>query len=229
MDKNKTSILLVEDDQSLGTVVRDFLTINGYQVDLALNGKIGWEVFSENKFDLCIMDIMLPEKDGFTLAEMIRKKDEMIPIIFLTAKAAQEDKLKGFRIGADDYIVKPFNIEELLLRIEVFLKRSQGKGIPKAVFPLGKYVFNYQSLLLTLNDEYQDLTQREADLLRYLCIHKGEIVKREDILNSVWGNDEYSTGRSLDVFISRLRKFLKDDPAVEIQNLHAVGFRLSAS
>jgi DNA-binding response OmpR family regulator len=226
MEKDKVAILLVEDDPNLGIVVRDYLNLNGYQVDLAENGKLGWEEFSSKKYDLCILDVMLPERDGFTLAEMIRRQNELVPILFLTAKAALEDKLKGFRIGADDYVVKPFNIEELVLRVEVFLKRSQNFSLPKAIFQVGRYVFDYQNLSLTLNGSSQSLTQREADLLRNLCIHKGEVLKRDDILTTIWGNDDYFAGRSLDVFISRLRKYLKDDRDVEIQNLHSVGFRL---
>lgn len=227
MEKNKTAILLVEDDQNLGIVVRDYLNISGYLVDLAENGQSGWETFAAHSYDLCILDIMLPKIDGFTLAEMIRKQNEMIPIMFLTAKASIDDKLKGFRLGADDYMVKPFHIEELMLRIEVFLKRSKNGGSPKSIFQIGKYIFDYQNLILDFSGGNRNLTQKEADLLRNLCLHKGEVLKREDILNAIWGNDDYFTGRSLDVFISRLRKYLKEDPAIEIQNLHSVGFRLN--
>jgi len=227
MEPKNNAILLVEDDPNLGIVVRDYLKMSGYKVDLADNGIIGWECFIANKYDLCILDIMLPERDGFMLAEMIRNQNELIPILFLTAKASMEDKLKGFKLGADDYIIKPFNIEELVLRIEVFLKRSRTNSAPKNIFTIGKYIFDCNNLRLMMDDKTNNLTQKEVDLLKLLCIHKGEVIKRDDILNSIWGNDDYFTGRSLDVFISRLRKYLKDDPSIEIQNLHSVGFRLN--
>ncbi len=210
-----------------GTVVRDYLAISWYQVDLAENGKIGWEAFTAKKYDLCILDIMLPETDGFTLAETIRAQNEIIPIIFLTAKAAQDDKLKGLRIGADDYIVKPFNIEELVLRVAVFLKRSSQAILPTFTFSIGSYIFNYKNLTLCLENKTRNLTQMETELLRNLCINKGEVIKREKLLTDIWGNNDYFTGRSLDVFISRLRKYLQDDQSVEIQNIHSVGFRLN--
>lgn len=229
MESKNISILLVEDDQNLGIVIRDYLNLSGYEVDLMENGKTGWNAFQNKTYDLCILDIMLPELDGFTLAEMIRNRNEMIPILFLTAKATKEDKLKGFKIGADDYIIKPFNIEELILRVEVFLKRSKNNNSPKNIFTIGKYLFDYKNLVLDFNGEKRSLTQKEADLLKNLCIHKDEVVKRDDILNSVWGNDDYFTGRSLDVFISRLRKYLKEDSSIEIQNLHSVGFRLQCN
>lgn len=226
MDKSKIHILLVEDDPNLGVVVRDYFKISGYNIFLADNGKIAWEAFIANKFDLCIIDIMLPEMDGFTLAGKIRERDENSPILFLTAKSASEDKIKGFRLGADDYIIKPFNIEELVLRVEVFLKRSQNNVLPKSVFTIGKYLFDSRNLILSFENNHRNLTQKESDLLKKLCIHQGTALKREEILNSIWGNDDYFTGRSLDVFVSRLRKYLKDDLRVEIQNLHSVGFRL---
>lgn len=226
MKKNNSAILLVEDDQYLGIVVRDYLNLNGYTVDLAENGTQGWDFFESKKYDLCILDIMLPERDGFTIAKMIRAKNETIPIIILTAKASMEDKLRGFKVGADDYIIKPFNIEELVFRIEVFLKRSQNNSYAKKIYTIGRYIFDYQNLFVELEGIKRNLTQKEADLLKLLCIHKGEIIKRDEILSSVWDNDDYFTGRSLDVFISRLRKYLKEDPNIEIQNLHSVGFKL---
>lgn len=226
MKKNDIEILLVEDDPNLGIVVRDYLKLSGYNVDLIVNGIDGWDSFLAKKYDLCILDVMLPERDGFTLAEMIRKENEAIPILFLTAKATIDDKLRGFRIGADDYIIKPFNIEELVLRIEVFIKRRQNNSFPKNIISIGKYNFDFQNLVLDLDGSIRNLTQKEVDLLKLLCRHKGEVIKRDDILNSIWENDDYFAGRSLDVFISRLRKYLKDDPNIEIQNLHSVGFKL---
>ena len=209
MENNKHRILLVEDDKNLGIVVRDYLNLTGFLIDLADNGIKGWNFFNNNKYDLCILDIMLPEMDGLTLAEKIRKQNNLVPLLFLTAKAATEDKLKGFRIGADDYIIKPFNIEELVCRVEVFLKRSTNGAHIKAPIGIGKYIFNYQNLTLTFDDTTKNLTQKEADLLNIICIHKGEVIKRDDILNNIWGNNDYFNGRSLDVFISRLRKYLK--------------------
>lgn len=227
MDKTGISILIVEDDNNLGTVVRDYLTLSGYQVDLAENGDLGWEAFNRRKYDLCVLDVMLPKKDGFALAAMIRGQDEIVPILFLTAKASQEDIIKGLRIGADDYIVKPFNIEVLVLRIDVFIKRSKHVGQSKSVFQMGKYIFDHKNLSLSIDGKTRNLTQKEADLLRNLHLHQGKVLKREEILNAVWEDYDYFTGRSLDVFISKLRKYLKDDPAIEIQNLHGVGFRLA--
>lgn len=226
MKKNDIEILLVEDDPNLGIVVRDYLKLSGYNVDLIVNGLDGWDSFLAKKYDLCILDVMLPERDGFTLAEMIRKENEAIPILFLTAKASIDDKLRGFRIGADDYIIKPFNIEELVLRIEVFIKRRQNNSFPKNIISIGKYNFDFQNLILDHDGSIRKLTQKEVDLLKLLCRHKGEVIKRDDILNSIWENDDYFAGRSLSVFISRLRKYLKDDSNIEIQNLHSVGFKL---
>lgn len=226
MERNKIAILLVEDDTNLGTVVRDYLSMSGYKVDLAGDGKSAWEAYSNHKYNLCILDIMLPERDGFTLAEMIRKKDETTPLLFLTAKASREDKHRGFRIGIDDYIVKPFDIEELAMRIEVFLKRSKNSTSSKNELIIGKYIFDYKNLVLTFGGVQKELTQKEADLLKKLCTHMGEIVKRDEILHNVWGDDYFSTGRSLDVFIYKLRKYLKNDPSIEIQNFHSVGFKL---
>lgn len=226
MEKNNISILLVEDDKHLGMVIRDYLKLNSYCVDLADDGKKAWDFFVSKKYDICILDIMLPERDGFTVAEMIRAQNESVPIIILTAKDAIEDKLKGFKIGADDYITKPFNIEELVYRIEVFIKRSQNNSASKKVFSIGKYTFDYQNLFVEINGDTRNLTQKEADLLKLLCMHKGEVIKRDEILISLWNNDDYFTGRSLDVFISRLRKYLKEDADIEIQNLHSVGFKL---
>ena len=222
----KARLLFVEDDQNLSLVIKDYLTLEGYSVITCNDGAKGWETFISESFDLCILDIMMPELDGFTLAEMIRKQNDTIPIIFLTSKTAQEDKIKGFRIGADDYIVKPFNIEELLLRIEVFLKRINIPVNSKDLFTIGKYEFDYPNLTLKSNAESQKLTLREAEILKLLLQNKNQLVKREDILLQLWGNDDYFLGRSLDVFISKLRKYLGDDASIKIINYHSVGFKL---
>ncbi len=226
LDK-KISILLVEDDTNLGFVVKDNLDLNGYNVTLSENGEMGWANFSKRKFDLCILDIMLPKMDGFSLAEKIRAIDDQVPILFLSAKSLKEDKIQGFKIGADDYITKPFSIEELLLRIEVFLRRSSRQDLDKETsFEIGKYHFDYKNLRLEISGKKKGLTKREADLLKHLCLHKDAVLKRTDILNRLWGDDDYFNGRSLDVFISKLRKYLKDDPTISIVNYHGVGFKL---
>jgi DNA-binding response OmpR family regulator len=226
-DDSFYKLLLVEDDKNLGKVVRDYLKLNKFDVVLAEDGEQGYEQFKEGGFDICILDVMLPKMDGFSLARMIRKLDHEVPIIFLTAKTLDEDKLEGFQTGADDYVTKPFNIEELVLRIKVFLRRSKAVQTEDPVrLSIGKYVFDYRNLSLEFGEDKRGLTQREADILHYLAMNKGNIVRREDILMKIWQRDDYFAGRSLDVFLSKLRKYLKNDPEVEIQNYHSVGFRL---
>lgn len=225
-------ILLVEDDKNLGFVVKDNLESHGYAVDLALNGMEGWRMFSQNTYSLALLDVMLPEEDGFTLAKSIRKIDERIPLIFLTARSLEEDKLTGFRIGADDYITKPFNMEELLFRIRVFLKRSKStfqeisKSTQEFCHQIGEYTFEPDQLTLTRKSKKKKLTEREAILLNLFCCNKNKVLKRSDILKNIWGSDDYFLGRSLDVFISRLRKYLKEDTALQIINHHGIGFEL---
>ena len=225
----KAKILLVEDDPNLGIVIKDNLEDKGYKVNLCTDGKMGLQSFYENKVDLCVFDVMLPKKDGFSLAEEIRQTDQQTPIIFLTAKALQEDRIKGFKIGADDYITKPFSMEEFALRIDAILKRCREIGQrpeDRSEFVLGNLVFNYNNLNITSNEKKQSLTRKEADILRLLCINQNEVLKREIVLNIIWGNDDYFLGRSLDVFITKLRKYLKEDPSVQIVNIHGVGFKL---
>ena len=224
---NTTRLLYVEDDVSLAFVTRDNLQIKGYEVIHCEDGRSALDTFRKGNFDLCILDVMLPEMDGFELAEKIRMNDPHIPIIFLTAKAMQDDKLHGLRIGGDDYITKPFSIEELTLKIQIFLKRrivKEAEELPSS-FQIGAYTFEYEDLELS----GQRLTQREADVLRLLALHINEIVKREVILKEIWGEDDYFHGRSLDVFISRLRKYLSADTNVAIENIHSVGFKLKSS
>ena len=221
------AILLVEDDTNLGFVIKDNLDLNGYHVDLCENGELAWQHFNRNSYDLCVLDIMLPKMDGFSLAEKIRSINDQVPILFLSAKSMKEDKIQGFKIGADDYITKPFSIEELLLRIEVFLRRTSRNDLDKeSQFEIGKYKFDYKNLCLEFGKVKKSLTKREADLLRQLCLNKDVVLKRNEILNKIWGDDDYFNGRSLDVFISKLRKYLKDDPSISIVNYHAVGFKL---
>jgi DNA-binding response OmpR family regulator len=221
-----TKILLVEDDPSLGFVIKDNLEMKGYQVTLCNDGESGETTFHENTFDLCILDVMMPRKDGFTVARNIRKKNTQVPILFVTAKSMLEDKVEGFNAGGDDYITKPFSVEELQMRIEVFLRRSTGRDNIDAVFQLGQMVFDSSNLTLGRNGNVRTLTQKEADVLGLLCKNRDRVLKREEILKSVWGDDDYFLGRSMDVFISKLRKYIKDDPNVQIVNYHGIGFRL---
>ena len=223
-------ILLAEDDVNLGFVVKDNLEHHGYQVDLCKDGEEALQHFHAEKYDICILDIMMPKMDGFAVATNIRNKDTQIPILFLTAKTLKEDRLQGFLTGGDDYITKPFSIEELILRIKVFLKRSKidFKQTGTAI-QIGGYTFRHDQLTLQKEGNEKMLTQKEADVLLILCQSKGEVVKRNDILLKVWGDDDYFNGRSLDVFISRLRKYIADEPKAQITNHHGVGFRLKIS
>jgi DNA-binding response OmpR family regulator len=221
-------ILLVEDDPSLGFVIKDNLMMKGYDVTLCTDGDEGENTFNKISFHLCILDVMLPKKDGFSVAKTIRSKNKEVPILFLTAKSMVEDKLAGFQTGADDYITKPFSLDELYYRIEVFLRRSNGQTaeMKDDAFRVGQYEFDPLNLVLKTNSSEKTLTQKEAELLKLLYKNRDRVLKREEILNHVWGNDDYFMGRSMDVFISKLRKYLKDDPAIQIVNYHGVGFRL---
>lgn len=225
---DKTTILLVEDDMNLGFVVQDALKQEGYKVILCTNGADGLKEFTKSRFNLCLLDVMLPKKDGFTLAQDIREIQAEIPIVFLTAKAMDEDKVKGFKSGADDYITKPFNMDELLLRIEAILRRVQPTSINENTYQLNNLVFdtsNYK--LLKDGESVKKLTKKEAEILKLLCKNKGQVVERALILKMIWGEDNYFNGRSLDVFITKLRKYLKEE-SVEIINMHGIGFKLEA-
>ena len=225
---NKGKILLVEDDESLGFLIADNLEVAGYLVTWAKDGQKGQEEALQNQYDLCVLDIMLPHQDGFSLAQAIRKENEFVPILFVTARSLEEDRLKGFEIGGDDYLTKPFSIKELIYRIQVFIRRT--KKLEVEAFPpserIGRFEFYYDLLELRSDQEFYSMTQREADLLHLLLANKNAIVKRSDILEKLWGEDDYFKGRSLDVFISRLRKYLKTDTSLEIRNHHGVGFCL---
>jgi DNA-binding response OmpR family regulator len=223
----KATILFVEDDASLSFVIKDNLEEHGYQVIHCNDGESAWQQFMKHSFDLCLLDVMLPKKDGFTLAAQIRKKNELLPIIMLTAKNMDEDKIKGFKSGVDDYITKPFNMQELLLRMEVFLKRTKTEiNIFPSKVTLGRITFNYEELELQTCEGVIQITQKEADLLKFFCQHINQTLKREDILVHVWGKVDYFLGRSMDVFITKLRKHLKAEPSVEIQTIHGKGFKL---
>jgi DNA-binding response OmpR family regulator len=224
----KYKILYAEDDETLAFLTQDNLEQNNYEVVHCSNGEMAIEAFKNQTFDICIFDIMMPKTDGFELAENIRKSNTDIPIIFLSAKTLKEDRLKGLRLGGDDYLVKPFSIEELLLKIEIFLKRSR-KNIPieKNIYTVGKYQFDNKNFIVFNDSEKISLTQRESDLLKLFLDNKNMVLKREEILKSLWGNDDYFMGRSLDVFISRLRKILANEKGIAIENLHGIGFRFS--
>ncbi len=222
----KAHLLYVEDDESLSFVTKDNLELQGYEITYCEDGQKAMEVIKQNNFDLCILDVMLPEIDGFTIAQEIRKFNTEVPIIFLTAKSLKEDKIHGLRLGGDDYITKPFSIEELILKIEIFLKRSKITKVQTVDnYRLGQFEFDYKNLTLLGNELNKTLTQKEADLLKLFIENKNEVIKRSNILEQLWGEDDYFMGRSLDVFISRLRKYLKSDESLKIENIHGVGFR----
>ena len=224
----KASILLVEDDPNLSDVLKDYLELLDYKVSLASDGEMGLEIFKNDSIDLCILDVMLPRMDGFTLALAIRELNSEIPIIFLTARGQMEDRIAGFKAGCDDYVAKPFSSEELSLRIEVILKRCRVAFVPAPGehYQVGLYFFDASNLELRQGETKQNLTPKEAALLRLLCQHKNILLPREKALIEIWGDDDYFIGRSMDVFITKLRKYLKDDPNVAIVNVHGAGFRL---
>ncbi|MEN8117451.1 MAG: response regulator transcription factor [Bacteroidota bacterium] len=229
MSTTSFNILLVEDDEALRFIVKDNLEQNEYKVSVAEDGEIALELFEKNNFDLIVLDVMLPKKDGFQVAEVIRKTNDHIPIIFLTARSMTEDKITGLTIGGDDYIPKPFSMEELLLKIKIFLKRSQSQPVSNgaAAMQIGRFEFCPEDLSLSLDGETRSLTLKEAELIRFFAENTNKVLSRNEILEKVWGSDDYFLGRSLDVFISRLRKYFKADPAVKIVNLHGIGFRFS--
>lgn len=222
----KATILYVEDDETLSFVTKDNLELNGYNVVHFADGKSALDQFTKYNFDLCILDVMLPEMDGYTLASSIRKSDQETPILFLTAKSLKEDRIHGLKLGADDYITKPFSIEELILKIEIFLKRKFVNQPATNNTSLGKFTFDHRNLKLTSEDGSSNLTQKEADLLKLLLDNKNNTLTRESILKKLWGENDYFLGRSMDVFISRIRKHLRPDPRLKIENVHGVGFRL---
>lgn len=220
-------ILYAEDDETLAFLIKDNLEQH-YDVTHCNDGDMAFELFKMNHYDICVLDIMMPKKDGFELAEAIRKLNTDIPIIFLSAKTLKEDRIKGLRLGADDYLVKPFSIEELLLKIEIFLKRSHKITIANTnIYTVGKYQFDPNNYLVFNGSEKISLTQREAELLKLFLDNKNVVMKREEILKSLWGSDDYFLGRSLDVFISRLRKILANEKGIAIENLHGIGFKFS--
>ncbi len=227
----KATLLLVEDDENLGFVLKDYLEMLEYEVLLEKDGQKGLESFKlhQDKINLNILDVMLPIMDGFVMAEEIRKLNPKVPIVFLTAKSMKEDKIRGFKLGADDYITKPFSSEELSLRIEAILRRARAGGaeLPEStVFELGMFVFDAENQLLKRDDEERRLTKREAEVLKMLCIYKNRLLRRDVALKAIWGEDDYFMGRSMNVYITKLRKYLKDDEGITITNIHGTGFKL---
>jgi DNA-binding response OmpR family regulator len=220
-------ILLAEDDVNLGNLLCDYLKAKGYDTDLAINGDEAFTLFAKGSYNLCLFDVMMPVKDGYTLAKEIRKINENIPVIFLTAKSMKEDTLQGFESGADDYITKPFSMEELLARITAVLRRSQpqNKEVEETLFKIGNYNFDYQKRILSIEDANQKLTSKENDLLRLLALNQGKILERTYALKAIWGDDNYFNARSMDVYIAKLRKHLNKDERIEIMNVHGRGFR----
>jgi two-component system, OmpR family, response regulator VicR len=222
----KSRILYVEDDSTLGFITSENLERKGYEVELSQDGESALQLFRSNQYDICLLDVMLPKLDGFTLARIIRKENEEIPIIFISAKTLTEDKIEGLLLGADDYIVKPFNIEELTLKIEIFLKRSRIKksAPPTTVLTIGNSSLDMALLQLECAGSIKKLTYREAELIQYFSQNRNRLLSREEILESIWGGNDYFSGRSLDVFISRLRKYFQDDPSIRIENRHGLGY-----
>lgn len=225
----KYKVLIVEDDPNLGQILSEYLQIKGHDATLCKDGEEGYEYYQNNAYDLCILDIMMPKKDGFTLAKEIREQDEKIPIIFLTAKSMKEDTIQGLKIGADDYMTKPFSMEELLLRIQAVMRRLHN-GISQdeeqTIFSLGKYTFDLNKQTLSDEEKEMKLTTKESGLLHLLAANKNKVLLRNDALKKVWGDDSYFNARSMDVYIAKLRKLLKSDPSLQIITVHGEGFKL---
>ena len=229
MEAVKTRVLLVEDDPSLGTLLEEYLNAKGFETKLADDGNKGYDQFCKGTFDLLLLDVMMPHKDGITLAKEIRQTDKNVPIIFLTAKSMKEDTIEGFNAGGDDYITKPFSMEELMVRINAVLRRSnkqRSQDTDESAFGIGTYQFNSEKQILLHNAQEQKLTTKESQLLRLLCVHKNDVLDRNFALKTIWHDDNYFNGRSMDVYIAKLRKYLKDDSKVEIINIHGKGFKL---
>jgi DNA-binding response OmpR family regulator len=225
---SKATILFAEDDSSLAFIVKDTLEDEGYKVVHCADGQTAIDTFDKNKFDICLLDIMMPNKDGYTVAKKIRQQTDVMPVLFLSTKNQEEDRLKGYDTGADDYISKPFSMPELLKKIEVFLRRSKKLHADTVEdYNIGQILFSFINLKITTSTETFNITQREADLLKFFCEHQNKVVKREEVLINVWGKDDFFLGRSMDVFISKLRKYLKAEPGVTIETIHGIGFRFT--
>lgn len=222
-----TKVLLVEDEKNFGMVLRDYLNMNGFEVTLCENGELGLEAFKQNAYELCIVDVMMPKKDGFTLAGEIREINKTVPFVFLTARGMREDMIKGYKLGADDYITKPFDSEVLLLKLKAILNRNASENSNEYLHEIGKFSFNAKlRILKSEKNKEEKLSPKEAALLNLLCQHKNDVLPREKALKQIWNDDSYFTGRSMDVYIVKLRKYLASDPNLEINNLHGNGYSL---
>ena len=227
MTDHKMKVLLCEDDENLGMLLREYLQAKGYDTELYGDGEAGYKAFMKEKFDICVFDVMMPKKDGFTLAKEIRQTNQDVPIIFLTAKTLKEDILEGFKIGADDYLTKPFSMEELTFRMEAILRRVKGKKTrDRTLYRIGSFTFDTQKQILSREGVSVKLTTKESELLGLLCAHANEILQRDYALKTIWIDDNYFNARSMDVYITKLRKHLKDDENVEIINIHGKGYKL---
>ncbi len=226
MNKERLKILLAEDDLNLGVLLVDYLETEGFEVKLCKDGELALKAFTSYPFDLCLLDVMMPNMDGFTLAKALKVKDKKIPIIFITAKSLKEDKLKGYDLGADDYITKPFDEEELLWKIKAVIRRipENKTEIKGEIISIGKFVFDFDNQSLTIDGKTKRITEKESDILKYLSDHRNKIIKREEMLKDLWGENDYFLGRSLDVFITKIRKYLKEDEKLNIENVFGVGF-----
>ena len=224
MSEKKIKILLAEDDLNLGVLLVDYLESEGFEVKLCKDGELAWKTFNDNSFDLCLLDVMMPKMDGFALAKEIRLKDKKIPVIFITAKSLKEDKLKGYDLGADDYITKPFDEEELLWKIKAVVRRMPDHKSKTEIISIGNYLFDFANQSLSLNGKTKRITEKESVILNYLSIHRNHVIKREEMVKDLWGKDDYFLGRSLDVFITKIRKYMREDSNINIENIFGVGF-----
>jgi len=226
MPKEKRSILLAEDDLNLGVLLVDYLEDEGFEVKLCKDGETALKAFDSTAFDLCLLDIMLPKLDGFSLAKSIRTKNKKVPLIFITARSLKEDKLKGYDLEADDYITKPFDEEELLWKIKAMIRRVPEieNESDTTLIVLGQYTLDLNNQCLNWNGQTRRITEKESDILKYLSLHRNHVIRREEMLKELWGENDYFLGRSLDVFITKIRKYLKEDPALSIENVFGVGF-----
>jgi DNA-binding response OmpR family regulator len=227
---SKSKVFLAEDDMSLGFVIKDNLEEEGFDVVHCTDGQTAMERFNKDEFDICLLDVMMPNKDGFAVARKIRQQSDLIPILFLTSKSMEEDKVRGFQTGADDYITKPFSMQELMMRMNVFLRRTKKMHSEShEEYHIGHLRFSFTDLKLYSPERSFSLTQREADLLRFLCQHPNKVLKREEVLMNVWGKDDYFLGRSMDVFMTKLRKYFKGDSEINLETIHGLGFRFNAT
>ncbi len=228
MDENNIKILLAEDDENLGALLREYLVAKGFKTSLFVNGELALEGFKKDKYDICILDVMMPKMDGFTLAREIKKNNSTIPFIFLTAKSLKDDVIEGFTLGADDYMTKPFSMEELIFRIKAILRRTNKNNVSETneKFTIGDYEFDSQKQILKYGDKEQKLTTKESDLLKLLCSNMNNVLERNFALKTIWLEDSYFNARSMDVYITKLRKYLKADPSLQILNIHGKGYKL---